>query len=603
MDPWDESLKPYLVKPKKLACSDKFDLFYFDYHGILHVNESVAMHYNILHEELNCAYQPIKRLDGDSEVVFADKVRFSLPTAIKSHVFRITCHHSMTQKLVYDMTHFNPFWNEYAKLKKTVGHETPSTPSVLLLGLDSVSRSHATRNLPKSLNFLRNEMGAYDFVGYRKVGENTYPNLVALLTGKSHSSFPFVTNNWAYADSLPFLWKEPFMKSVATVYSEDRAEIAAFNYIKRGFEKVPTDYYFRPYNLALHKFQPVLNEQLPKPDMDCYGYRNYFELLLQYFKCFLQVNNYKRKFGIIWSNQVAHEEFTALKRGDESLLEFLTWMKNNINMQNTILVILSDHGYRIGGASLTHIGREENNNPWLMMIVPPHLKSNVTIERAIRKNTQRLITPFDLYQTIYDILKYGNVPVPVHGNDVKPSLTRRNLFHPIPSFRTCTDAGIPDYYCTCHEKTMVANNSELVKDLAKYIVQTINEIVSANENSCATFTLLKIREASVVYSPKDKLNIPTKLANAWTSIGYFGKLLRSENDLDQLTGRYNIMFMVSPGDAVFDGLVDFSQFSDDAERMTIIGQPTRLDRYGNQSHCVDQLSLKPYCYCTDLIAS
>lgn len=56
-------------------------------------------------------------------------------------------------------------------------------PSVFLFVLDSISHSNWQRNLPKTLNVLRSEYDSFVFSGFTKVGDNSFPNAAAFLTG------------------------------------------------------------------------------------------------------------------------------------------------------------------------------------------------------------------------------------------------------------------------------------------------------------------------------------------------------------------------------------------------------------------------------------
>lgn len=42
-------------------------------------------------------------------------------------------------------------------------------------------------------------------------------------------------------------------KGYKTLLAEDAPEIATFNYLKRGFDEPPTDYYLRPFGLAIKR--------------------------------------------------------------------------------------------------------------------------------------------------------------------------------------------------------------------------------------------------------------------------------------------------------------------------------------------------------------
>ncbi|KAH3861407.1 hypothetical protein DPMN_024335 [Dreissena polymorpha] len=596
LDPWDISLKPYIEEPSALLCSDRFDLFYVQEDGMLTVNKSVAQTYNTDIKNWMCYFQCIKRLLGDLNLKFGDKVEFSSPVRIDSHLFRITCHlkSSFIPSVVYDMAHFNPFFRRHPNETNTIHNETASTPSVIIVGLDSTSRIHAVRNLPKSMTFLLEDIQAYDFIGYRKVGLNTYPNLIPLLTGKSHEEFPEFSSNVAYADDTPFLWNEEFAKQMSTFFAEDRSDITTFNLGKRGFFKVPTDFHIRPYLLAMQIFQPVLISKVAKPDSNCYGRRGFFDLMLEYLKGFLMKYKGKQTFAFLWENSISHDTFNSLKRGDDLLLDFLQWIKRERNLDNTLLMVLSDHGFRIDGASLTHIGRAENSNPLLMIHVPRNYRENKTIDQILSRNTKQLLTPYGINQTLYDFLA-NNSSI---ERDVQKHLVRRNIFRPIPSTRTCADAGLDATHCTCTERVPVSCDSPVVKLLALRLVDELNKLLE-KESRCAVLTLQNITEASVHYTLKNDANIPVGLQKTWQSVKHQNRF-RSAHDLDRTSGRYSTLFYTQPGSGYYEGLIVFSQFGS-GDKMAVIGEPARLNKYGNQSHCVHNSVLRTFCFCKDLL--
>lgn len=594
LNPWDDSLKQYIVDPPPLKCSKRHQIMFVDSEGYLQFNET-AMSLNKLEKSsLKCVYSTMKREDGDVEVTFRPEQTFTIPAFIKSHVFRVKCS-NQTNKLVYDYLHFNPVWNDNAKNIDQIESESENKLSLIIFGIDSVSRSHALRNLPKSYKFLTDEFNMYDFEGYSKVGENTWPNLVPLLTGKSHRSFPLESHLRHHVDSMPLVWKEEVMKRFATYFAEDRPDISTFNFVKSGFKHVPTDFYFRPYTLGMHKFEPKIIDFLGKPSWDCYGVKNYFDIQIDYLKGFLNKYKNRRKFAYFWNNQVCHEQFTTLSRGDDSLLEFLKWMQTTNQTKHAILVMISDHGYRIGGASLTHTGRAENNKPWLMIHVPEYLKQKYKwLHKTLLENTQRLTTHYDMYQTMFDLVHDVAFNEQI-TKPVKTDLVRRNLFHEIPIERTCADAGIEEKYCTCKEKINISTSSGIVQDMAKFLVKGINDILKKQQDVCSGLDFYDVTEASVSYSNSDEDNIP----KGQKQPGFFEKLFNK--DIKDITGRYYILFHTIPGYAYFEGTVDFSEIGPEGEtnKMTMIGEPSRLDRYGNQSHCVNDSFLRLFCYCKD----
>ena len=62
------------------------------------------------------------------------------------------------------------------------------TLSILIVGLDSVSRVNFHRQMPRTVRALE-DLDAVEMLGYNKVEDNTYPNIVAVLSGYSYEEF------------------------------------------------------------------------------------------------------------------------------------------------------------------------------------------------------------------------------------------------------------------------------------------------------------------------------------------------------------------------------------------------------------------------------
>lgn len=66
---------------------------------------------------------------------------------------------------------------------KTLKQSATKKPiSVLIMVIDAVSRLNFIRTMPKTRNFIMQNQ-FYEFKGYNKVDDNTFPNAMAFLTG------------------------------------------------------------------------------------------------------------------------------------------------------------------------------------------------------------------------------------------------------------------------------------------------------------------------------------------------------------------------------------------------------------------------------------
>ena len=130
------------------------------------------------------------------------------------------------------------FWKEKLSL------DPEAKPmNVILIGIDTVSRSHAYRSLPKTLEYLK-ETGYHDFQGYHSIAPSTLTNFMGFLIGLKRTDVRATcTSSWSSPfDSCPFIWKNYSAQNYVTMYAEDGEQ--SFNWGgQSGFNEKPTDYY------------------------------------------------------------------------------------------------------------------------------------------------------------------------------------------------------------------------------------------------------------------------------------------------------------------------------------------------------------------------
>ena len=604
LDPWDKSVLKYMeTSSSKIECPKAYNILFVNDTGFLVYNKTALKYYSLSERLITCKYQIVKRTLGDKEVKLEPEAIFNPPVFINGNIFRVSC--KKNKRLVYDFLHFNPYWVEDQTREKEIGLEDDDHYSVLLIGIDSVSRSHALRNLQKSYKYLKETLGAYDFKGYMKVGSNSFPNLTPLLTGMGHGNFPLVNNRVSYCNSMPLLWNSKELKHYATLYSEDRADISTFNMVKPGFYQSPTDFYYRPYNMAMDLFTPFINTSMGTEGKmcpfacPCYANKDNFTTQVDHFKGFLNRFKTKLKFALFWAN-AAHESFERLRKADDSLLDLLQWMQTNGHTHRSVVAVMSDHGIRLGSFSQSHIGRLEGHFPFLNLLVPdplkhkyPWMKSNLVL------NSNRVITNFDIHKTIVDIASgnFDKFPPPVESSHVA-----RNIFARIPKTRTCSDAGIAPNFCTClSDNEIVPDNDTLVRKLALHAVDNLNFILYNQSDICRHLSLYNITEARVQYTCLNAANsILRKIPDFLDSILTYSIGVDKGEECDK-SGRYKLLFHVLPSKGLFEVMIEYNEQTKEADQMTVIGDIARIDRYGEQSHCIkNNALLREYCYCKDL---
>lgn len=163
--------------------------------------------------------------------------------------------------------------------------------------------------------------------------------------------------------------------------------------------------------------------------------------------------------------------------------------KQFLENKNTILFQLSDHGNQ-------HAARR---HPFLLMYVPTSLLSRYpNYATALNQNQGRLISTFDLHETLKHILTFPHYSRNCDGlcvdenspeGTVKTSIS---LFHTVPPNRSCVDAGIREGHCACghaHKVLPFASQSKEVQFLMKNMTDWVNDkVVSVKGSQCSTLS-------------------------------------------------------------------------------------------------------------------
>ena len=284
-----------------------------------------------------------------------------------------------------------------------------------------------------------------------------------------------------------------------------------------------------------------------------------------------------RKFAFTFFTELAHTFNNFLHYGDEDFEYLFKWLKQERHLNNSVLIVFSDHGSRFDSLRNTFIGRMESRMPMLYIVLPDHIKSRYPdLNRHLTQNTKRLITPYDLHQTLLDI-SVGNFQglAPDTSNEVSRGLS---LFSEIPEARSCADAWIPMDYCACYKSRplQIDNNKEL-KRISEAIVAYINDVLSS-EKYCKTLYLNRIVSAESM-----------TLGLQYKPIPLIGNLFKPEENRIS----YSVVIETEPGLATFDASCDV----DPSGSLYIHPIIDRTNEYGNQSYCVDNAALIHLCYC------
>ncbi|KAL1124314.1 hypothetical protein AAG570_002082 [Ranatra chinensis] len=441
--------------------------------------------------------------------------------------------------------------------------------SVLVVGVDAVSRLNFYRQMPETAAFLK-ELGAFEMLGYNKVEDNTFPNLVPVLTGLTEAELKATCwpSTSSVFDDCPFLWKRYSEAGFLTAYGEDASWMGTFNYMKNGFHKQPTDFYLQIFNHVAEKeagHEKRLNANL------CVGKRLNLDMLLGGVASFALGSLGAPFFGFFWGGSLSHDFLNLPRLGDKSHLKMLQLFKDQGLLERTVFVLMSDHGIRWGGIRETYQGYLEERLPFLFLVLPQWFREEFpTAVSYLRLNGRRLTTPFDLHETLKDLVDLKGL----RKNEIKKRMQSdtpggRSLFLPISDERNCTSARIADNWCTCHQSEPLSANSSGAVQAARALVGRLNALLDGHRE-CA-----RLDVGSVISA---RLEVPTSHLSA-------PKETIPVKD-------YTVTVRTRPGGGLFEATV-----RRDPGGYKVVGTVSRINTYGDQSACIAHYKLKLYCFC------
>ncbi|KAK3912174.1 Holo-[acyl-carrier-protein] synthase [Frankliniella fusca] len=646
--PLDEAVRPFVFPAKRVNCEDAGPaLVEADpRRDVLHLRRDRALHYNVSEPaRLACcarafwrpAPSPAPTGTGtgppssdraelravDDVIVFAANCT-EFPAdgdelAVSDEFVRVECYERglESEGLVYrDVFGFTPPGTRARTAESAAATEQdndvqvedvvdPDTPrvSILVVGADSVSRSNLLRQMPRTVRALR-EIGAIDMLGYNKVEDNTFPNLVAVLAGLSVPELRSRCWPSAYTpfDDCPFLWKRFEALGYRTAYAEDEPWMGIFNYIKTGFLRQPVHYYMRPYARLL------LKELGSHQEFNCHlcaGPRFQLQALLDYAARFARLALAPLAdplFGLFWGVSLTHDQLNTPQLADPLYASWLRTARADGVLDKSVVVFLSDHGIRWGDIRETYQGRLEERLPFLMISLPRWLRERYPSAVAnLRRNSRRLVTPYDLHATLEDLMDLSRLEQRAIKERAemlsrldrdKQGLPRAvSMFLVAPETRSCEDAAIEPHWCTCYSSTPVPSNHTLARRAAAFVVRRINAMLSGYRQ-CARLALDAVLDA--------------RRQQGRPELGGGKSSSSSSSSTQARVTDYSLLLRTAPGGALFEATVRVRSGSRTGRArprqreqlsLSLAGTVSRVNRYGSQSSCVADYHMKLYCYC------
>ena len=393
-------------------------------------------------------------------------------------------------------------------------------------------------------------------------------------SGKLEAELPEARRGFEGAktiDNWPWAFKDFKAKGYATLFSEDEPAYGTFQYRLHGFGEAPTDHYGRCFWQAAAKGH-------------CVGSKPQHVVHFEYVQNFLEAYREKLKFGFAFLSAVSHGNLNSVYLAGQDFHELLKRLQSENLLNDTMLVVMSDHGFRFGEARTALQGKLEERLPLLSVTLPPWFRNKFPqLVQNLEHNTNLLVTPFDLHATLKHILSYPELPQRL------PRAT--SLFDLIPESRDCATAGVAEHYCPCVRWQPVDKDHWSIKQSAQIAVAHINNMTSSDADGVTLCAHLGLAEVVSAFQkiPKAKMQQHLGAADIHGRVAKF-----ADEPLPITDCMYQLEIRTRPGDARFEVPV-----TDINGQFHVAGEPSRVNKYGDQPKCIQDKKphLRKYCFC------
>ena len=281
----------------------------------------------------------------------------------------------------------------------------------LFLYIDSISRAHFFRALPKTAKLLekyyfrnsKNNIKAFQFMKYMNFHPSTPLNTIPLFYGESFESQKGIHINKKFHEN-----------GFITAASENSCAKELFD-LSREKDKNRTYVEFDHENMAMfcdpsyadsRRMYPFHRGPFSIIRRCLYG-RETYEYVFEYGKKFLETyRDYPRKYLRLAFIDAHEGTGEVVKRLDISFRNFLEYyIENHFNNQ-TAIIIASDHGNNMIGQHGFFNGDDwhiEKSLGMLFFLFPEN--ENIDFSGVV-VNEQRFVTTYDIYNTLIDMLGF-----------------------------------------------------------------------------------------------------------------------------------------------------------------------------------------------------
>ncbi|EDW12010.2 uncharacterized protein LOC6576579 [Drosophila mojavensis] len=580
-DPFSRAVMEVLKPSKLKSCSNATDAFRVQYddqakHYNLIVDRDILLKLNPLVSSVDCSYRKIDTLDTErpehnsninAPVYFRGQC--ALPQDVES--IMVECHDSFNRSRILQRDAIIVIQvNDTSK--NTENRPVERQPSVIVLGLGSMSRMNFQRTMPKTARFV-NQMGWFELEGYNKMADTTIPNLLTMLSG--HTMGQLENRCTPESDGCSWIWSDYKRAGYVTALAEDNVGEAAFLKNMPGFEDVAVDYDLRPLLLGIGS---ALSMYEKSGYSYCVGRRLSISYVYEF--CAQFAASFARKgdrpvFGFFWSNTITQSSNFAASGLDGIFANYLNRLEQAKLFDNSIVVLVSDHGARDGVLMDLSDSFLEERLPLLHIYLPPWFRSTYPqYAHALAMNHNRLCSNFDLYNTLRHLIQL-NATTPAMLPVLASCPSSQSLLHLLPTERSCQDACVKEHWCTCNGFERQSLDGEMYL-LGKRVVYHINRwmLMQRYNEFCQRLGLqdMDMAEQKMSYEQNGR-------------VGMYGSIVV-----------YRLRFRTYPYVGKFQATVRYNRELESIEDLHV-PDISRLNSYKNSSECIKDDVAKKFCFC------
>jgi hypothetical protein len=322
------------------------------------------------------------------------------------------------------------------------------TKNILFFFIDSMSRNHMKRKLPKLFKWLERfykpdnteKSEIFQLLKYHGVGTWTNINLQPFFFG-----VPYTADRGQY--SLSFFKDSGYItgstentcsREFVGLYSGEMSNLN-WDYYDHDF----TAFFCDPNFYSKEKVYSMVDGPYCYRKKCLYGKQTY-EYSIEYANQFFEKYKDKPKMFRI-GNIDAHEGTgESIKYVEDDMIKFLDGYEANGHLDDSIVFFFSDHGYTMPGIhqvlqSEDHV--KELLLPFMYILLPKKMKNFEQIKENLKHNENIMVTPYDMHNTLLGLLNVDKNYFNGLGKDIfKNKLTGKD---------GCNHFKIKDEWCKC----------------------------------------------------------------------------------------------------------------------------------------------------------